>query len=68
MRAAADIYGGRGPLDAPAYTLVAAYLLRLPATTVGCWALGRDQYKPVIAVADPAGSSCPSGTWSSFTC
>lgn len=54
MRAARDMYGGRGPLDAPAYTpAVAAHHLRLPPTTVRYWALGRDKYKPVIVLADP---------------
>jgi uncharacterized protein (DUF433 family) len=55
MRTAPDIYGGRGPLDAPAYTLAAAaHHLGLPGNTVRYWALGRDAYKPVILIADPA--------------
>ena len=54
MRPAKDIYGGRGPLDAPAYTPGAsAHHLGLPINTVRYWALGRDDYKPVIVLAAP---------------
>ena len=54
MRNAKDIYGGLNPIDTPAYTpAVVAHHLRLPVTTVRYWALGRDPYKPVIALADP---------------
>ncbi len=54
MRNAKDIYGGLNPIDAPAYTpAVVAHHLRLPATTVRYWTLGRDPYKPVIVLADP---------------
>jgi uncharacterized protein (DUF433 family) len=54
MRALKDIYGGRGPLDAPAYAIAeAAHHLGLPLTTVRYWALGRDSHKPVILIADP---------------
>ncbi len=55
MRTAEDIYGGRGPLDAPAYApAAAAHHLGLPTNTVRYWALGRDHYKPVIILEDPA--------------
>lgn len=53
MRNAKDIYAGLSPIDAPAYTpAVVAHHLCLPITTVRYWALGRDPYKPVIALAD----------------
>jgi len=55
MRNAKDIYGGLNPIDAPAYTPAAvAHHVRLPVATVRYWALGRDRYKPVIVIADPA--------------
>jgi uncharacterized protein (DUF433 family) len=54
MRALKDIYGGWGPLDAPAYAVAeAAHHLGLPLTTVRYWTLGRDNHKPVIRIADP---------------
>ncbi len=54
MRSAKDIYGGRSPIDAPAYTpAVVAHHLCLPVTTVRYWALGRNPYRPVIVLADP---------------
>jgi uncharacterized protein (DUF433 family) len=60
-----DIYGGRSPLELPAYSIKdAARYLQLPKTTVRQWALGRTYpvkggkerrtAKPVIIAADPA--------------
>jgi uncharacterized protein (DUF433 family) len=50
-----DIYGGRNPLDVPAYTPgLAAYYLSLPSTTVRYWAFGRQpDFAPVIKAEAP---------------
>lgn len=49
-----DIYGGRNPIDIPAYTPgLAAYYLDLPSATVRYWAFGRlPSFDPVIEAAD----------------
>jgi uncharacterized protein (DUF433 family) len=50
-----DIYGGKKPIDVPAYTpALVAHHLRLPIGNVRYWSLGRDHHKPVILIADPA--------------
>lgn len=55
MPSGVDIYGGRNPLDIPAYTPgLASYYLSLPPNTVRYWAFGRPPaYAPVIVAADP---------------
>lgn len=54
MRTRIDIYGGRDPLDLPAYTPgLAAYYLDLPSNTVRYWAFGRPpEFPSVISAAD----------------
>ncbi|HUT91017.1 MAG TPA: DUF433 domain-containing protein [Thermoguttaceae bacterium] len=58
-----DIYGGRDPLDVPAYTLrETAHCLQLPVATVRAWAVGRSYpvasgertAQPLIRIADGA--------------
>lgn len=54
MRKVADIYGGRKPIDVPAYTpLAVAHHLAVPIGNVRYWTLGRDHHKPVITIEDP---------------
>lgn len=57
-----DIYGGKNPTEMPAYLLAdAAHYLRLSATTVRSWVLGREYQtesgllasRPLIVPADP---------------
>lgn len=59
-----DIYGGRDPLLAPAYSIThAARYLGVPRSTVRAWVLGRSyktgsgrrNFKPFIKIADAAG-------------
>lgn len=54
MKRGIDIYGGRSPLDLPAYTPgQAAFYLSLPANTVRYWAFGRRPwFVPVIEAED----------------
>jgi uncharacterized protein (DUF433 family) len=62
-----DIYGGRDPVELPAYSIAeAARLIRVPQATVRSWVLGRryptvgDRRKlfaPVILIADSTGRS-----------
>ncbi len=57
-----DIYGGKDPLDLPLYSVSdVAHHLRLAATTVRSWTVGRDYptisgvatFAPIISLADP---------------
>ncbi len=51
---ARDIYGGRDPIEIPAYTIAeAAQWLRVPGSTTRDWLLGRSsRFPPVVAIAD----------------
>jgi uncharacterized protein (DUF433 family) len=57
-----DIYGGKKPAEVPTYFIdEAAHYLRLPATTIRSWVVGRDyqtgrgaaRSKPLVSPADP---------------
>ncbi len=48
-----DIYGGRDPVDIPAYTIAdAAQWLRVPTSTTRAWLLGQRGFQPVVEIAD----------------
>ena len=67
MTRALDIYGGRDPVELPAYSIPeVARLIRVPQATVRSWVLGRRYptaedrrklFEPVIRIADPASGS-----------
>lgn len=62
-----DIYGGRDPVELPAYSIQeVARLVRIPQATVRSWVLGRRYptaedrrklFEPVVRIADPASRS-----------
>ncbi len=63
MPAKTDIYGGRSPIDIPAYSVSeAGQHLELPRSTIASWALGRNyptsagtgRFRPIIRLADAA--------------
>jgi uncharacterized protein (DUF433 family) len=48
-----DIYGGRDPVEIPAYTIAdAAQWVRVPQSTTRAWLLGQRGFEPVVAIAD----------------
>lgn len=62
-----NIYGGRDPVELPAYSIrEAAHLIRRPLATVRSWVLGRRYptvedrrtlFEPIVRIADPANGS-----------
>jgi len=50
---ARDIYGGRDPVEIPAYTILdAAQWLRVPQSTTRAWLLGQRGFQAVVEIAD----------------
>lgn len=48
-----DIYGGRDPVEIPAYTIAdAAQWLRVPLSTTRAWLLGQSGFQSVVEIAD----------------
>ena len=63
MTRALDIYGGRNPVELPAYTIPeVARVIRVPQATVRSWVLGRgyttqrgpQRSDAIIEISDPA--------------
>ncbi len=53
-----DIYGGRDPVEIPAYTIPdVAQWLRVPLSTTRAWLLGQSGFEPVIEIADRSSKS-----------